>query len=111
MVGWTLALLRRLVDGKRKTMYGRQREFLQASWDREEWDIALVDNDGNEAGGNIALYRIYRDLATGNGLPMPATTEMHHRRHGSTLSGAEEIVSPLRGSVQFSTLPGAHAPG
>ncbi len=38
---------------------------LQAGpWDREEWDIALVDNDGNEAGGNIALYRIYRDLAT-----------------------------------------------
>ncbi|MGA2906024.1 MAG: hypothetical protein ABSD98_19535 [Candidatus Korobacteraceae bacterium] len=36
-------------------------------WDREEWDIALVssDNGANEGGNNVALYRIYRDLATG----------------------------------------------
>jgi len=37
-------------------------------WNREEWDIALAHpgNDGaNEMGENIALYRIYRDLTTG----------------------------------------------
>jgi protein ImuB len=53
------------------------------AWDREEWDIALAhpgenstndanENDGNENNGNesnggdngVALYRIYRDLAT-----------------------------------------------
>jgi len=37
-------------------------------WDREEWDIALAhdsNNGANEVGGNIALYRIYRDMATG----------------------------------------------
>jgi protein ImuB len=37
-------------------------------WEREEWDIALAraSNDGaKEVGDNIALYRIYRDLATG----------------------------------------------
>ena len=36
-------------------------------WEREEWDIALAhaSNDGaKEVGSNIALYRIYRDLAT-----------------------------------------------
>jgi protein ImuB len=31
------------------------------SWDREEWDVALL----NENGGGVALYRIYRNLASG----------------------------------------------
>ena len=30
-------------------------------WDREEWDVALA----NENGGSVALYCIYRDLASG----------------------------------------------
>jgi hypothetical protein len=37
-------------------------------WDREEWDIALAhasNNRAKEVGDNVALYRIYRDLATG----------------------------------------------
>ena len=37
-------------------------------WEREEWDIALARASNNGAkgeGGNVALYRIYRDLATG----------------------------------------------
>jgi len=37
-------------------------------WNREEWDIALAhasNNGANEVGDNVALYRIYRDLATG----------------------------------------------
>ncbi|MGB8886440.1 MAG: DNA polymerase Y family protein [Candidatus Korobacteraceae bacterium] len=47
-------------------------------WDREEWDIALAHSNGSESvslvdpgmandpGNRIALYRIYRDLATGH---------------------------------------------
>ena len=37
-------------------------------WDREEWDIALaVTNGGQENNDpNVSLYRIYRDVATGN---------------------------------------------
>jgi protein ImuB len=31
------------------------------AWDREEWDIALANSDGN----SVALYRIYRDAGTG----------------------------------------------
>jgi protein ImuB len=31
-------------------------------WDREEWDIALVDNGDS----SVALYRIYRDTDTGH---------------------------------------------
>jgi len=31
-------------------------------WDREEWDIALANDGGN----NVALYRIYRDTGTGH---------------------------------------------
>jgi protein ImuB len=31
------------------------------AWDREEWDIALANSDGN----SIALYRIYHDAGTG----------------------------------------------
>ncbi len=31
------------------------------AWDREEWDIALANDDGN----SVALYRIYRDEGTG----------------------------------------------
>lgn len=36
-------------------------------WDREEWDIALaITGDGaNGEEKNVALYRIYRDVATG----------------------------------------------
>ena len=37
-------------------------------WSREEWDIALAHTGNNgtkEVGGNIALYRIYRNRATG----------------------------------------------
>jgi len=38
-------------------------------WDREEWDIALattnIDQE-NKADVGVALYRIYRDVATGN---------------------------------------------
>jgi len=30
-------------------------------WDREEWDVALADGNGN----SVALYRIYRDLGNG----------------------------------------------
>jgi len=30
-------------------------------WDREEWDIALANDDG----ASVALYRIYRDAGTG----------------------------------------------
>jgi protein ImuB len=33
-------------------------------WDREEWDVALA-RQGTETNGSLALYRIYRDLATG----------------------------------------------
>ncbi len=36
-------------------------------WDREEWDIALAAaNNGQENDTNVSLYRIYRDMATGN---------------------------------------------
>jgi hypothetical protein len=31
------------------------------AWNREEWDIALA----NDGGSNVALYRIYRDVGTG----------------------------------------------
>jgi protein ImuB len=31
-------------------------------WDREEWDIALAP----EKSGDVALYRIYHDIASGN---------------------------------------------
>ena len=31
-------------------------------FDREEWDVALA----NENGEGVALYRIYRDLASGH---------------------------------------------
>ncbi len=34
------------------------------AWDREEWDVALA-KDSTETSGSVALYRIYRDLATG----------------------------------------------
>jgi protein ImuB len=34
-------------------------------WDREEWDVAIAGNHRTSA-GNIVLYRIYRDLATGH---------------------------------------------
>ncbi|MGA8877176.1 MAG: DNA polymerase Y family protein [Candidatus Korobacteraceae bacterium] len=38
-------------------------------WDREEWDIALtltnIDQETKDD-GRVALYRIYRDVATGN---------------------------------------------
>lgn len=37
-----------------------QKEEVQP-WDREEWDIAL----GNQSGGKVALYRIYRDVSKG----------------------------------------------
>ena len=30
-------------------------------WDREEWDVALANGDS----GSVALYCIYRDLASG----------------------------------------------
>jgi protein ImuB len=30
-------------------------------WDREEWDVALADGNG----GSVALYCIYRNLASG----------------------------------------------
>ena len=32
-----------------------------SAWDREEWDVALANGDGS----SVALYRIYRDLASG----------------------------------------------
>jgi protein ImuB len=36
-------------------------------WDREEWDIALAAaNNGQEINTDVSLYRIYRDIATGN---------------------------------------------
>lgn len=38
-------------------------------WDREEWDIALLCASRNAVNGkqdDVALYRIYRDLATGH---------------------------------------------
>ncbi len=31
------------------------------TWDREEWDVALAQGAGND----VALYRIYRDIGTG----------------------------------------------
>lgn len=31
------------------------------AWNREEWDIALANDDGN----SVALYRIYHDMGTG----------------------------------------------
>jgi hypothetical protein len=31
-------------------------------WSREEWDVALANDDGN----SVALYRIYRDTVTGH---------------------------------------------
>ncbi len=39
----------------------------RGTWDREEWDIALIYKDRNLAdggAGGMALYRIYRDVAT-----------------------------------------------
>jgi protein ImuB len=39
------------------------------SWDREEWDIALASTNSdqeNENDSEVALYRIYRNVATGN---------------------------------------------
>ena len=35
-------------------------------WDREEWDVALEisGNDAHQQEGNVALYRIYRDIRT-----------------------------------------------
>lgn len=42
---------------------------ISGPWDREEWDIALatknIDQE-NKDGVEIALYRIYRDVKTGN---------------------------------------------
>lgn len=35
------------------------------AWDREEWDIALAHKKDGTNGCGAALYRIYRDLATG----------------------------------------------
>ena len=32
----------------------------RGSWDRDEWDVALAENDGG-----VTLYRIYRDLQSG----------------------------------------------
>jgi protein ImuB len=39
----------------------------QGAWDREEWDVALAQekDNGADGNGNVALYRIYRDLASG----------------------------------------------
>jgi protein ImuB len=40
----------------------------RSPWDREEWDVALIYKDRNPSDGGanrVALYRIYRDLATG----------------------------------------------
>ncbi len=34
-------------------------------WDREEWDIALLSANDKEESGGVSLYRIYRDVATG----------------------------------------------
>ena len=38
-------------------------------WDREEWDVAIMSTGSNSAentrSGDVTLYRIYRDLATG----------------------------------------------
>jgi len=31
------------------------------AWDREEWDVALANDDGT----SVALYRIYQDVGTG----------------------------------------------
>ena len=39
---------------------GDSTEDAQA-WDREEWDVALAQDAGND----VALYRIYRDIGTG----------------------------------------------
>jgi protein ImuB len=39
----------------------RNGEEAQA-WNREEWDIALANEDGD----NVALYRIYRDIGSGH---------------------------------------------
>ena len=67
MVGRSMALVRRLVDGEFKGTDSSQEPY--GPWDREEWDIALVPprtNSANEDSGSIALYRIYRDLATGH---------------------------------------------
>ena len=65
MVSGAMALFRRMVVGasEAQRVTGRQ-----AAWDREEWDIALLC-DGKSAAkekqDSVALYRIYRDLATG----------------------------------------------
>ncbi|HUI85509.1 MAG TPA: DNA polymerase Y family protein [Candidatus Binatia bacterium] len=44
-----------------------ERAMDDGPWDREEWDIALAAGGSSAMGGegNVALYRIYRDLATG----------------------------------------------
>lgn len=41
---------------------------LSGPWDREEWDIALATANGNalDEQARVSLYRIYRDLGTGN---------------------------------------------
>ena len=56
-----MAFVRRLVDREAKPEQS-------GPWDREEWDIALAISQANcvnEQHENVALYRIYRDVGTG----------------------------------------------
>ena len=60
VVGGAMALVRRLVDGECEGEKRGQRSG--ALLDREEWDVALANGNG----ASVALYRIYRDLASGH---------------------------------------------
>ena len=53
-----MAFFRRLVGG---TVDSKECTEEAHVWDREEWDIALANDDG----ASVALYRIYRDAGTG----------------------------------------------
>ena len=48
-----------------KTKEAESQSALSGAWDREEWDIALARKSDEGNGCGAALYRIYRDLATG----------------------------------------------
>ncbi len=55
-------------ENTRKNNQDEENPQQTGPWDREEWDIALTqcnDNSAHDSECNVALYRIYRDLASG----------------------------------------------
>ncbi len=61
MVLWSAGPWRSSGDWWAERPAANQCEQASHAWDREEWDVALANNDGT----SIALYRIYRDIGTG----------------------------------------------